>query len=83
LGEPLTNFNGKDFNEDEDGAVEVVDGGDGEDTLYVYGTADISKLWSIVNRTCRNSLWCYFLVVPFIEGIPGYKMVMVVALIRN
>ncbi len=44
MGEPLTNFNGKDFNEDEDGAVEVVDGGDGEDTLYVYGTADISKL---------------------------------------
>ncbi|MEQ1741126.1 MAG: SwmB domain-containing protein, partial [Candidatus Nitrotoga sp.] len=43
LGEPLTNLNGLNLNEDEDGAAEIVDGGAGEDTLYVYGTANISK----------------------------------------
>ncbi|MEQ1777616.1 MAG: SwmB domain-containing protein [Nitrosomonas sp.] len=43
LGEPLTNLNGLNLNEDENGVAEIVDGGAGEDTLYVYGTADISK----------------------------------------
>lgn len=42
LGFPLTNLNGKDLNEDENGAVEIIRGGDGDDTLYVYGTADLS-----------------------------------------
>jgi len=43
LGFPLTDLNGVDLNEDEDGAAEVIIGGDGDDTLYVYGTADISN----------------------------------------
>ena len=43
LAEALTNFNGKNLNEDEDGAVETIIGGAGDDTLYVYGSADISK----------------------------------------
>jgi Ca2+-binding RTX toxin-like protein len=43
LGFPLTNLNGQDINEDEDGSAEIIRGGDGEDTLYVYGTADLSN----------------------------------------
>jgi Ca2+-binding RTX toxin-like protein len=43
LGQPLTDLNGLDLNEDADGAAEVVDGGDGDDTLFVYGTADLSS----------------------------------------
>ncbi len=43
LGFDLTTLNGKDLNEDSDGAIEVIKGGDGEDTLYIYGTADISN----------------------------------------
>jgi len=43
LGQPLSNLNGLVFNEDEDGAVETIRGGSGDDTLYVYGTADISN----------------------------------------
>ncbi|MDD5754139.1 MAG: hypothetical protein PHN45_05230, partial [Methylococcales bacterium] len=43
LGFALTTLNGKNLNEDEDGAVETIRGGDGDDTLYVYGTADLSK----------------------------------------
>nr|VFJ59205.1 MAG: Ca2+-binding protein, RTX toxin-related [Candidatus Kentron sp. DK] len=43
LGFPLTDLNGVDLNEDEDGAAEIIRGGDGEDTLYVYGTADLSN----------------------------------------
>ena len=43
LGFPLTDLNFQDLNEDEDGAVEIIDGGDGHDTLYVYGTTDISN----------------------------------------
>jgi len=39
----LTNLNGKNLNEDEDGAAEIIRGGDGDDTLYVYGTADLSN----------------------------------------
>ncbi len=44
LGFPLTDLNGQTFNEDEDGSVEIIAGGEGEnDTIYVYGTADISN----------------------------------------
>jgi Ca2+-binding RTX toxin-like protein len=43
LGFPLTDLNFKDLNEDEDGAEETIIGGDGDDTIYVYGTADISN----------------------------------------
>lgn len=43
LGFPLTDLNGQNLNEDEDGAVEIIRGGDGDDTLYVYGTADLSN----------------------------------------
>ena len=43
LGFALTTLNGKDLNEDADGAAEVIRGGDGDDTLYVYGTADLSN----------------------------------------
>ncbi|MBU0501404.1 MAG: VWA domain-containing protein [Gammaproteobacteria bacterium] len=43
LGFPLTNLNGQDLNEDEDGAAEIIRGGEGDDTLYVYGTADLSN----------------------------------------
>ena len=43
LGFALTSLNGKDLNEDADGAAEVIRGGDGDDTLYVYGTADLSN----------------------------------------
>lgn len=43
LGFALTTLNGKNLNEDEDGAVEVIRGGDGVDTLYVYGAADLSN----------------------------------------
>lgn len=43
LGFALTTLNGKNLNEDEDGAAETIRGGDGDDTLFVYGTADLSK----------------------------------------
>lgn len=43
LGFPLTDLNGKDLNEDESGAAETIDGGDGSDTLYVFGTADLTN----------------------------------------
>jgi len=43
LGFPLTDMNFVDLNEDADGAAEVIDGGTGNDTLYVYGTADLSN----------------------------------------
>jgi Ca2+-binding RTX toxin-like protein len=43
LGFKLTTLNGINLNEDEDGAIETIRGGDGDDTLYVYGTADLSK----------------------------------------
>jgi Ca2+-binding RTX toxin-like protein len=43
LGFPLTNLNGQNLNEDEDGAIEIIRGGDGDDTLYVYGTADLTN----------------------------------------
>jgi esterase/lipase len=43
LGFELSSLNGLNLNEDEDGAVEIIRGGDGEDTLYVYGTADLTN----------------------------------------
>jgi len=43
LGQDLSELNGIDLNEDADGGAEVISGGDGEDTLYVYGTADLSN----------------------------------------
>ena len=43
LGFSLASLNGQNFNEDADGAAEVIRGGDGNDTLYVYGTADLSN----------------------------------------
>lgn len=43
MGRPMSSLNGALFNDDEDGAAEIVDGGDGEDTLYVVGSADISR----------------------------------------
>lgn len=43
LGFPLTNLNGQNINEDVDGAAEVIIGGEGDDTLYVYGTADLTN----------------------------------------
>jgi len=42
LGFALTKLNGQNLNEDDSGAVEIIRGGDGEDTLFVYGTADLS-----------------------------------------
>lgn len=43
LGQNLTDLNGIDLNEDEDGEAEVIDGGAGFDTLRIYGSADISN----------------------------------------
>lgn len=43
LGEPLSGLNGKNLNEDADGGAQVIDGGEGINTLYVYGTADLSN----------------------------------------
>lgn len=43
LGFALTSLNGQNLNEDENGAVEIIRGGDGDDTLYVYGTADLTS----------------------------------------
>lgn len=43
LGFPLADLNGQDFNEDLDGSAETISGGDGDDTLFVYGTADLSR----------------------------------------
>ena len=43
LGFDIATLNGTDYNEDEDGAVEVIRGGDGQDILFVIGTADISN----------------------------------------
>ena len=43
LGFNLTDLNFQNLNEDEGGAVEVIRGGEGNDTLYIYGTADISN----------------------------------------
>ncbi|MFZ4535301.1 beta strand repeat-containing protein [Propionivibrio sp.] len=44
LGFPLTTLNGKTFGEDVGGGV--IRGGEGNDTLYVFGTADLST-WDI------------------------------------
>lgn len=44
LGFPLTSLNGKTFGEDVGGGV--IRGGEGNDTLYVFGTADLSD-WDI------------------------------------
>lgn len=44
LGFALTDLNGLDLNEDADGSAETIIGGDGDDTLYVYGTADLSHM---------------------------------------
>lgn len=44
LGFPLTTLNGKTFGEDVGGGV--IRGGEGNDTLYVFGTADLSD-WDI------------------------------------
>lgn len=41
LGMPISSLNGQVFNDDEDGAKEVVRGGAGHDKLVVIGTADI------------------------------------------
>ena len=43
LGHPLSDLNGQDLNEDNNGAAETIIGGEGNDTLYVYGTADLSN----------------------------------------
>jgi len=43
LGFDISTLNFRDFNEDEDGSAETVIGGEGNDTLYVIGTADISN----------------------------------------
>ncbi|WP_268992891.1 VWA domain-containing protein [Psychrobacter sp. I-STPA10] len=43
LGHPISELNGLVFNDDEDGAKEIIRGGEGDDTLYVIGTADISN----------------------------------------
>ncbi|MCK5872750.1 MAG: VWA domain-containing protein, partial [Methylococcales bacterium] len=43
LGQPLTELNGVNLNEDENGAIETIIGGEGDDTLYVYGSADVSN----------------------------------------
>lgn len=43
LGVALTSLNGQNLKEDNNGAVEIIRGGDGEDTLYVYGNADLSN----------------------------------------
>lgn len=43
LGMPISSLNGQVFNDDEDGAKEVVRGGAGYDKLVVIGTADISN----------------------------------------
>jgi uncharacterized protein YegL len=48
LGEPLSGLDGKDLNEDADGGPGIIDGGQGDDTLYVYGKADFT------NYTFRN-----------------------------
>jgi hypothetical protein len=68
LDTPLTSYNGLDFNEDEDGSVEIIDGGDGIDTLYVYGTADISNfnLISIEDVVVRSDVT---FSGGFIEGL--------------
>ncbi len=44
LGFPLTTLNGKTFGEAVDGGV--IRGGEGNDTLYVFGTADLSN-WDL------------------------------------
>lgn len=43
LGESVSGLNGQDFNEDADGGAQIIDGGSGTNTLYVYGTADLSN----------------------------------------
>lgn len=42
VGRPLSSLNGQWHDDDAGGAAETVTGGDGEDTLLVVGTADIS-----------------------------------------
>ncbi len=68
LGVSLSSYNGLDFNEDEDGSVEIIDGGDGVDTLYVYGTADISHydLTSVEHVVIRSDVT---FDADFIEGL--------------
>ncbi|BAF70496.1 VWA domain-containing protein [Nitratiruptor sp. SB155-2] len=41
IGKPLKDILGRDFAEDANGA-EIIDGGEGSDTLHVYGNADLS-----------------------------------------
>ena len=73
LGEQLTNYNGMDFNEDESGSVEIIRGGDGNDTLYVYGTADISNyiLDSIENIEIRSDVIFSAGQLSVISGLTG------------
>lgn len=58
LGQPLSSLNGLDFDEDAGGGAEVIDGGAGDDTLYVYGTADLtnSTLVSIEHIETRSDV---------------------------
>lgn len=43
LGFDISQLNGQDLDEDAGGSPGIVDGGEGEDTLYVIGAADLSQ----------------------------------------
>lgn len=60
LGFPLTTLNGKTFGEDVGGGV--IRGGEGNDTLYVFGTADLSDwdIEGIENIEIRSDVTFYF-----------------------
>jgi len=73
LGFPLTNLNGQNLNEDEDGAAEIIIGGDGDDTLYVYGTADLTNydITGIEHIEIRSDVTFTVLQLSSIQSLRG------------
>ncbi|KOR32445.1 hypothetical protein TI05_07190, partial [Achromatium sp. WMS3] len=73
LGGPVTDLNGVNLNEDEDGAVEIIRGGEGNDTLYIYGTADTSNydITGIEHIVIRSDVTFLIDVLQSIQSLTG------------
>ncbi len=73
LGFPLTNLNGQNLNEDEDGAAEIIIGDEGDDTLYVYGTADLTNydITGIEHIEIRSDVTFTVLQLSSIQSLRG------------
>lgn len=71
MGRPMSSLNGLVFNDDENGSPEIIDGGDGDDTLYVVGAADISRyaITNIEHIEIRSD------VIFNAEGVMGFRSI--------